>query len=425
MRKPLADRIRPDKIQEIVGQEHILGEGRILDRIIKSDIIPNMIFYGPPGTGKTSVANIIAKQTNKRFYKLNATNASIKDIKVIIDELNTFLGTEGVLLYLDEIQNFNKKQQQSLLEFMENGSITLIASTTENPYFYIYNAILSRSSIFEFRMLEEKHIEKAMKRAIEIIQKEFENINIKITDDALKILVNSCNGDLRKALNFLELSIYSTPVNKENCIIVNANIVKDCSQKKTFNFDKDGDNHYDTLSAFQKSIRGSDSDASIHYLARLIKAGELQSICRRLMVIAAEDIGLAYPNAIIIVKNCVDVALQLGLPEARIPLAEATILLATSPKSNSAISAIDQALNDLDMETVGDIPSYLKDGHYEGANKLNRALGYKFPHDYENNYVKQQYLPDNFKNKLYYKPGKNKFESAVKLHLDMLKNNAK
>jgi putative ATPase len=425
MRKPLADRIRPLEIEEVVGQEHILGKGKILDRIVKSNIIPNMIFYGPPGTGKTTVANIIAKQTNKRFYKLNATNASVKDIKVIIDELNTFMGCDGVLLYLDEIQNFNKKQQQSLLEFMENGSITLIASTTENPYFYIYNAILSRSSIFEFKMLEENHIEKAMERAVKIIQNDFENINIEIKNNALEALIDLCNGDMRKALNFLELSVYSTPVNKDNNIVVDIEVVKECAQKKVFNFDKDGDNHYDCLSAFQKSIRGSDADASIHYLARLIKAGELQSICRRLMVIAAEDVGLAYPNAITIVKSCVDVAFQLGLPEARIPLAEATILLATSPKSNSAILAIDQALTDLDNEKVEDIPSYLKDGHYEGANKLNRAVGYKFPHNYENNYVRQQYLPENFKNKSYYKPGKNKFENAIKLFLEMLKNNQK
>lgn len=421
MSKPLADRMRPNSFDEVVGQKHLLGKGKILRRIISSPLVPNMIFFGPPGTGKTTVANLIASKTNKRFYKLNATNASTKDIKSIIEELNTIMSVNGVLLYLDEIQNFNKKQQQSLLEFIENGSITLIASTTENPYFYIYNAILSRSSVFEFKMLEKEEQIKAMKRALKELRSGFEEIQIEIDDSILEYFADISNGDLRKALNFLELCTYSTPVNENNKILIDMNIAQECTQMKILNYDRDGDNHYDILSAFQKSIRGSDPDAAIHYLARLVKSGDLQSICRRLLVITAEDIGLAYPNAITIVKSCVDTAFQLGFPEARIPLAEATLLLATLPKSNSAIVSIDAALKDIDSENIGDIPSHLKDGHYSGAKKLNRAEGYKYPHSYEKNYVDQQYLPDNLKYKAYYEPGKNKYEMAVKKYMDYLK----
>lgn len=419
--KPLPDRIRPEKFEDVFGQEHILGEGKILHRILKSKMIPNMIFYGPPGTGKTTVANIIASKTNKKLYKLNATTASLSDVKEVIESLNTLMARDGVLLYLDEIQNFNKKQQQSLLQFMENGSITLIASTTENPYFYVYNAILSRSIIFEFKPLKNEDIVKAMKRALEIVQSEFESTAINIEEEALEYSANVSGGDIRKALNSLEIAIFSTPKNEEGNINVDINIMKECTQKNIFKYDKNGDNHYDILSAFQKSIRGSDPDAASLYLAMLIKGGDLKSICRRLLVIAAEDIGLAYPQAISIVKSCTDAALEIGFPEARIPLSEATILLATAPKSNSAIKAIDTALLELDNTNIGELPVYLRDGHYEGAKALGRMQNYKYPYDYKNNYVKQQYLPDKVKDKNYYIYGENKIEQASKNYWDRIK----
>ena len=419
--KPLADLVRPTELDEVCGQEHILGKNKILDRIIKSGHISNMIFYGPPGTGKTTVANIIARKAGKRFYKLNATNASLKDIQDITKELDTFLGMNGVVLYLDEIQNFNKKQQQSLLEYIEDGRITLIASTTENPYFYIFKAILSRSTIFEFKPVGEEDIKKALDRAITLRSKEFNEISIKVTNEAKEYLAAYCNGDVRKALNGLEVALNSTKPNDDKEIVIDLEVVKDSTQSKVIAFDMDGDAHYDILSAFQKSIRGSDADAAIHYLARLIKGGDLISICRRLQVIAAEDIGLAYPQAALIVKSLVDSARELGFPEARIPLAEATILLATSPKSNSSYVAINRALADLENMTIDDIPMHLKDAHYGGASKMGRGVEYKYPHAYENHYVKQQYLPDNIQNKVYYEYGDNKMEKTTKEYWNRVK----
>ena len=419
--KPLADLVRPTELDEVCGQEHILGKNKILDRIIKSGHISNMIFYGPPGTGKTTVANIIARKAGKRFYKLNATNASLKDIQDITKELDTFLGMNGVVLYLDEIQNFNKKQQQSLLEYIEDGRITLIASTTENPYFYIFKAILSRSTIFEFKPVGEEDIKKALDRAITLRSKEFNEISVKVTHEAIEYLAAYCNGDVRKALNGLEVALNSTKPNDDKEIVIDLEVVKDSTQSKVIAFDMDGDAHYDILSAFQKSIRGSDADAAIHYLARLIKGGDLISICRSLQVIAAEDIGLAYPQAALIVKSLVDSARELGFPEARIPLAEATILLATSPKSNSSYVAINRALADLENMTIDDIPMHLKDAHYEGASKMGRGIEYKYPHAYENHYVKQQYLPDNIKNKVYYEYGDNKMEKTTKEYWNRVK----
>ncbi|MGL4570903.1 MAG: replication-associated recombination protein A [Clostridium sp.] len=413
MYKPLAEKVRPKELNEVFGQKHILGENKILNRIVKSGAINNMIFYGPPGIGKTTVANIISNKINKKFYKLNATTASLKDIQDIGRDLDTFMGRDGVVLYLDEIQNFNKKQQQSLLEYIEDGRITLIASTTENPYHYIFKALLSRSTIFEFKPLCEEDVIFALKRAKEIQEKEYENLKIVVTDEAYDYFAKASNGDARKGINGLEVAINSTNPNEKGDIIINLETARESTQSKVIAYDMKGDSHYDILSAFQKSIRGSDPDASIHYLARLIKAGDLISICRRLQVIASEDIGLAYPQASLIVKSLVDSARELGFPEARIPLSEATLLLATSPKSNSAYLAIDSALRDLDTLKVDDIPKTLKDAHYSGAKSLGRGIDYKYPHDFENSYVKQQYLPDNIKNKKYYIEGNNKFEKAI------------
>lgn len=421
MYKPLADQIRPNELSEVCGQKHILGTGKILDRIVKSGAISNMIFYGPPGTGKTTVANIISKKANKQFYKLNATNSSIKDIQEICKDLDTFMGREGILLYLDEIQNFNKKQQQSLLEYIEDGRITLIASTTENPYHYVFKALLSRSTIFEFKALSEDDVKKALVRAIEIKKEEFKETKLEIMEEAIEYFAKASNGDVRKAMNGLEVSLNSTNPNLDGMILVDLEVAMESTQTKVVPYDINGDSHYDILSAFQKSIRGSDADAAIHYLARLIKAGDLISICRRLQVIASEDIGLAYPQSASIVKSLVDSARELGFPEARIPLAEAVILLATSPKSNSVICAIDSALSDLENMTIDDIPSGLKDAHYSGASALGRGNSYKYPHSYPSHYVEQQYLPNNIKNKKYYEAGDNKMERASREYLEKIK----
>ncbi len=413
--RPLADRIRPMDISDVVGQEHLLTEGKALRNILDSGNIPNMIFYGPSGTGKTTVANIAAEKSNKRLYRLNATTAGVSDIKSIINELDGLLGMDGVLLYLDEIQNFNKKQQQSLLEFIENGKITLIASTTENPYFYIYNAILSRSTVFEFKEVSPSESKKAICRAVDILSKER---NITFDDDAIEHIAHLSGGDVRKALNSVEVCMIAANPDENGKIHVTLETAVDCTQKKAIRYDKDGDSHYDIISAFQKSIRGSDPDAAMHYLARLVSSDDLQIIIRRLLVIAAEDVGLAYPQAISIVKSCCDAALQLGFPEARIPLSEATLLLATAPKSNSAICAIDGAMSDLEKGNTGDIPPHLKDFHYEGAAKMGRGVSYKYPHSYPNHYVKQQYLPDKIKDRKYYEPGDNKFEQSLKAYFE-------
>ena len=422
MHTPLADRMRPTRLEDVVGQTHLIGDDKLLRRIIENNEVPNMIIYGPSGVGKTTVANIIASKTGKTLHKLNATTSSVSDIKNIAATLDSFLAPEGVLLYLDEIQNFNKKQQQSLLEFMENGKITLIASTTENPYFYIYNAVLSRSIVFEFKPVSADDIIIALKRGVEILSSEmFKGFKVEAEEDALTHLAHTSNGDVRKALNSLEAVCMSVRPTEEKSVIISLELAEQATQKKALRYDKDGDSHYDILSAFQKSVRGSDPDAAIHYLARLISAGDLASICRRILVMASEDIGLAYPQAVTIVKACVDSALQLGLPEARIPLAEAVILLATSPKSNSAICAIDDALNDIKNIDTGDIPSHLKDSHYSGSQKLGHGLTYKYPHSYPDHYIEQQYLPDNIKDRKYYEFGDNKTETLAKEYWSKIK----
>lgn len=412
--KPLADRIRPATLDEVVGQKHLLGEGKLLRNIIEKNEIPNMIFYGPSGVGKTTVANIIASRAGMQIYRLNATTASVSDIKDIVKDLNSLMSLNGVLLYLDEIQHFNKKQQQSLLEFIENGSITLIASTTENPYFYVYNAVLSRSAVFEFMPLSPDDILDALHRGVNLLKEnEYASYSFNVEEDALVHMAHSANGDVRKALNSLEISALASATDGES-INITCETAEQATQKKAMRYDKDGDSHYDILSAFQKSMRGSDPDAAVFYLARLLDAGDMQSACRRMLVCAAEDVGLAFPQAVSIVKSCIDSALMLGMPEARIPLAEAVILIATAPKSNSAICAIDAAMSDLSNMDTGDIPSHLKDSHYGGAKNLGHGDGYMYAHAYPDHYVKQQYLPDNIKNRVYYNFGDNKTENAAK-----------
>ena len=418
MYQPLADLLRPETLDEVYGQEHILGQGAVLRRLIDSGKIPNMVFYGPSGTGKTTVANIIAKQTNRTLYKLNATTASTADVKQIIAQLDTFLAPNGVLLYLDEIQSFNKKQQQSLLEFIENGKITLIASTTENPYFYVFNAILSRSTIFEFKQISAQGALQAVKRAVSLME-ERAGLKADVEPGALEYIAGACGGDLRKAMNAVEV-LFSIGSEKDGVIAIPLEDAKTVSQKSALRADRDGDNFYDLLSALQKSIRGSDPDAAIHYLARLLEAGQLQSACRRLMVIAAEDVGLAFPQILPIVNACVDMALKLGMPEARIPLADAAVLMATSPKSNSGYEAMNNAIGDIQKGLGGDFPRHLQNMHADSYT-MEREQGYLYPHDYPNHWIRQQYLPDDLKGKVYYEYGPNKMEQAAKQYWDSIK----
>ena len=418
MYQPLADLLRPQTLDEVYGQEHILGKGAVLRRLIDSGNIPNMVFYGPSGTGKTTVANIIAKQTNRTLYKLNATTASTADIKEIVAQLDTFMAPNGVLLYLDEIQSFNKKQQQSLLEHIENGKITLIASTTENPYFYVFNAILSRSTVFEFKQISASAALQAVRRAVSFMEQRTA-LTAAPEDGALEYIASSCGGDLRKAMNAVEV-LFSAGIPQDGKLPLTLADAKEVTQKSALRADRDGDNYYDLLSALHKSIRGSDPDAACHYLARLLEAGQMPSACRRLMCVAAEDVGLAYPQILPIVNACVDMALKLGMPEARLPLADAAVLMATSPKSNSAYLAIDAALDDVRKGKSGDFPRHLQNVHAD-TYTMEREQGYLYPHNYPNHWVKQQYLPDELVGTRYYEYGPNKLEQAAKQYWDSIK----
>ena len=418
MERPLADEIRPKNLDDVVGQKHLLGKNGLLRRIIESGTAANMIFYGPPGTGKTTIANLIASKTQKQLYKLNATTASIADIKEILANVGTILAPGGILLYLDEIQYFNKKQQQTLLEFMENGSLTLIASTTENPYFYVYSALLSRSTVFEFKPVQAEEMRPAVKRAFQIMGERLQ-VSLQYSDAILDSIAVSCGGDVRKAVSAVEL-LCRAGVPEAGLLTIREEDVAQVSQRSAMRYDRDGDDHYDLLSALQKSIRGSDPDAAVYYLARLLEAGDLLSPCRRLLVIAAEDVGLAYPQAIAIVKACVDTALQIGLPEARLPLAEAAVLMATAPKSNSAHNAIIAAMEDVRRGRSGDIPRHLKNVHADSTG-AERAPQYRYPHNYPHHYVQQQYLPDELVGTHYYEYGENKTEQAAKKYWEQIK----
>lgn len=411
MSAPLADKIRPKTLADVVGQEHILAEGKPLRRIIESGTVPNMIFYGPSGVGKTTVARIIAENCGMSLYKLNGTNASLSDIKDVVADIGTFGSENGILLYLDEIQYLNKKQQQSLLEYIENGDITLIASTTENPYFAVYNAVISRSTVFEFKPVTAEQLIPAIKRAFRIMSEE-NGYEVVASDDIITKIAYSCGGDVRKAMNTAELAVVCGEAS-DGKVTVTEDSLEVLAQRSNMRYDRDGDQHYDILSAFHKSVRGSDENAALHYAARLIAAGDIISLCRRMLCIASEDVGLAYPMAVPIVKACVDSALQLGLPEAKLPIAEAIILMATAPKSNSACMAIDAALDDLNSCDALDFPRHLQNVHFDGKGAKVVGQHYLYPHNFPDHYVKQQYLPDAIADHVYYQFGDNKQEQAA------------
>ena len=417
MYQPLADELRPVELDEVYGQRHILGPGGLLRRIIESGSVPNMIFYGPSGVGKTTVANIIAKKTQRKLCRLNATTATSADIREIVAQLDTFLAPNGILLYLDEIQYFTKKQQQTLLEHIESGSITLIASTTENPYFYIYNAILSRSTVFEFKPIGPEDAAQAIERAIRYLAGK-SGLTVETEEGAVQQMAQGCGGDLRKALNAVEL-LFSAGKAKDGVLTLGLEDAKAVSQKSSMRYDREGDQHFDVLSALMKSLRGSDPDAALHYLARLLEAGDLAGACRRILCSASEDIGMAYPQAVSIVKACVDNALQLGMPEARLPLAQACILLATAPKSNSVVLAIDAAMRDVRAGITGNLPRELQNVHADGTG-FERDQGYRYPHDFPNHWVRQQYLPDELVGRTYYHYGDNKTEQAARKYWEAI-----
>ena len=424
MAEPLAQRLRPRTLGQVWGQKHLLGEGCVFRRAIESGTVPNMIFYGPPGVGKTTVARIIAEQSGMRLHKLNGTSASTGDIKAVLAEIGTLQNQGGLLLYLDEIQYLNKKQQQSLLECIEDGTVTLIASTTENPYFYIYNALLSRCAVFEFKSLTPADVADGLRNAARRLS-EMDGVPLTVEEDALDILAHGCGGDMRKALGCLELAAAAARTDETGARRVDGEMARQVTGRTAMRYDKNGDDHYDILSAYQKSMRGSDPDAALHYLARLLEAGDLVSACRRLMVCACEDVGLAWPQIIPIVKAAVDAATMLGLPEGRIPLADAVILVATAPKSNTGEAGINAAMADLQKGRTGPIPRHLQNKHFDGEDAAVKGQHYKYPHAYPDGWVAQQYLPDALEGVQYYQWGENKTEQAAKAYWQRIKGGEK
>lgn len=419
--EPLASRLRPGSIDEVIGQKHIVGEGKILSSMIRNKKLLNMLFYGPPGTGKTTVARLLADLTDREFFMLNGSTDSLKDIREVLDNLNTMMGFAGIILYIDEIHMFNKRNQQILLDYIEDGRVILIGSTTENPHFAVFKALVSRCLVVEFKPLSTGDIVEGLKRGMDVLQKENSLTEFQISASVLANIAGISDGDMRKGLNALEMMFISRYGAGQTVVEVTDGDAEELLGRKMLNYDSDGDSHYDLLSAFHKSVRGSDPDAAIVYLAMMLKGGDLISVTRRLLCIANEDIGLAYPMAIPIVKAAVDTALQLGMPEAMLPLSNATVLLCTAPKSNSAPMAYWKAAEVIESKPIGEIPPDIRDGHYSGAQSLGRAQNYRYPHSYPHHWVPQQYMPTGLAGMTFYEYGENKMEEATRKYWEALK----
>ena len=422
---PLASRLRPKTLDEVVGQQHIIGKGKLLYRAIKADKLGSIIFYGPPGTGKTTLAKVIANTTSAEFLQINATSAGKKDMEEVIEKAKNNAGMYGkkTILFVDEIHRFNKGQQDYLLPFVEDGTIILIGATTENPYFEVNGALISRSRIFELKSLQTKDIKELILRAVNDKERGMGSYNAKIDDDALEFLADMANGDARAALNAIELGILTTDRGEDGIIYITLEVAGECIQKRPVRYDKTGDNHYDTISAFIKSMRGSDPDAAVYYLARMLYAGEdVKFIARRIMICAAEDVSNADPQALVVAVSAAQAVERLGMPEGRIVLAQAAAYVASAPKSNSAIMAIDDAMASVQNEKISGVPNHLKDAHYKSAGKLGHGNGYKYAHDYPNHYVEQQYLPDELVGRKFYVPSENGYEKNIREYFDKIKN---